>query len=113
MDAAGNQYVTGALLNGAGSGAPATRVFGSTSLSSGFGLASGFVAKLLPTQQWLWAVRATHTVEDATFRNVTVSPAGDTYAAGIANVNPLVGGSGTVTVGSFRAVSKSVYVWAM
>ena len=78
VDAAGNQYVAGALQNGAGSGAPAVRSFGSTSLSSGFGFSYGFVGKLSPAQQWQWAVRASTNAnanaEGADFRQVTTSP---------------------------------------
>ena len=78
VDAAGNQYVTGALQHDAGSGAPAVRSFGSTSLSSGFGFSYGFVGKLSPAQQWQWAVRtstnANANAEGADFRQVTTSP---------------------------------------
>jgi hypothetical protein len=109
LDATGNQYLTGVLQNGGGSGAPAVRGFGSTTLSGGTGLASGFVAKLSPTQQWLWAVRATCNGEGVAFRTSTVSPAGDTYASGAvqddASVSP--NGGTTVTVGSFTYLTTS------
>ena len=109
VDATGNQYLTGVLQNGGGSGAPATRVFGSTSLSGGTGLASGFVAKLSPSQQWLWAVKATSNGEGVAFRKSTVSPAGDTYASGgvqdDASISP--NGGTTVTVGSFTYLTTS------
>ena len=66
-------------------------------------LGSGFVAKLSPTQQWLWALKATSTGEGATFQETAVSPAGDTYAMGYvsddANISP-TGGS-VLTVGSY------------
>lgn len=109
VDATGNQYITGVLQNGGGSGAPATRVFGSTTLSGGTGLASGFVAKLSPTQQWLWALKATCNGDGVAFRKSTVSPAGDTYASGgvqdDAQISP--NGGTTVTVGSFTYLTTS------
>jgi hypothetical protein len=82
-DAAGNAYVGGALLNGRGSGAPGTRVFGSTSLtSSGNGFGSGFIAKLSTSLQWQWAVRVSNNGEGAYISHVAATPAGDVYASG-------------------------------
>lgn len=103
MDAAGNQYLTGTLYNGVGSGAPATRTFGSTSLTSGGGYSSGFVAKLSPSQQWLWALKVTGSGEDVAFERVAVSPAGDTYATGFASDDASVfpNGGTVVTVGTY------------
>ena len=103
VDAAGSQYVAGSLKNGAGSGAPATRVFGSTSLTGGSGFGSGFVAKLSATQQWQWALRATGNGEEVAFEHVAVSPAGDTYAAGYVAADDLISPNGgtLLTVGSF------------
>ena len=102
VDAAGSQYVAGSLKNGAGSGAPATRVFGSTSLTGGSGFASGFVAKLSATQQWQWALRATGNGEEVAFEHVAVSPAGDAYAAGYVAADDLISPNGgtLLTVGS-------------
>lgn len=107
VDAAGNQYITGVLQNGAGSGAPATRVFGSTTLTSGAGLASGFVAKLSPSQQWLWALKATANGEGVGFRKSTISPAGDTYASGGVQDDPSSSGGTTVTVGAFTYLTTN------
>ncbi|WP_135391265.1 T9SS type A sorting domain-containing protein [Hymenobacter metallicola] len=102
-DAAGNQYLAGVLQNGGGSGAPATRVFGSTSLTGGGGFASGFVAKLSLSQQWLWAVKATGNGEALGFEHVVVNPAGDTYAIGAVNDDGSISPNGgtVVTVGSY------------
>jgi hypothetical protein len=107
LDAVGNQYVAGVLQNGAGSGAPATRVFGSTSLTSGGGYGSGFVAKLSPTQQWLWALKATSTGEGVAFLHTTVSPSGDSYAVGLVDDDAAISpnGGSTITVGSFTYVT--------
>ncbi|TGE23644.1 hypothetical protein E5K00_00055 [Hymenobacter aquaticus] len=103
IDASGNQYLAGVLQNGAGSGVTATRVFGSTTLTSGGGYSSGFVAKLSPAQQWLWALKATSNGESVYFEQAAVSPAGDTYAVGLASDDPLMkpNGGTVVTVGSF------------
>ncbi|UOQ52619.1 T9SS type A sorting domain-containing protein [Hymenobacter cellulosivorans] len=102
VDASGNQYVAGILQNGAGSGASATRVFGSTTLTGGSGFASGFVAKLSPTQQWLWALKATGNGEALAFEHVVVNPAGDTYAIGDVSDDQTISPNGgtLVTVGS-------------
>ncbi|MCI1186823.1 T9SS type A sorting domain-containing protein [Hymenobacter sp. DH14] len=102
VDAAGNQYVAGVLQNGAGSGGRATRVFGTTTLTGGNGYGSGFVAKLSPTQQWQWALKATSSGEGATFQETAVSPAGDTYAMGYVSddASILPNGGSVLTVGS-------------
>ncbi|UOQ71872.1 T9SS type A sorting domain-containing protein [Hymenobacter cellulosilyticus] len=101
IDAGNNQYVTGSLMNGLGSGAPATRVFGNTSLTGGSGYASGFVAKLSPTQQWLWALKATSNGEGVSFDQTAVSSAGDVYASGTAYDELSPNGGRVLTVGTY------------
>ncbi|WP_167852092.1 T9SS type A sorting domain-containing protein [Hymenobacter elongatus] len=103
VDAGGNQYVTGIMQNDGSSGAPAIRIFGSTSLTSGGGYASGFVGKLSSTQQWLWALKATGNGEEVSFERVAVSPAGDTYASGLVSDDPLLSPNGgkVLTVGTY------------
>ncbi|MET4108268.1 hypothetical protein [Hymenobacter sp. UYP22] len=110
VDAAGNQYVTGVLNNSGGSGAPAVRVFGSTTFAGGSGLASGFIAKLSPTQQWQWALRATSDGEGATFQESAVSPAGDTYGVGLVfgDANMTTGGT-TLTVGTYTYTTTKYF----
>ncbi|PJJ61291.1 T9SS type A sorting domain-containing protein [Hymenobacter chitinivorans] len=103
-DAAGNGYVIGVLQNGAGSGVPATRAFGSTSLSSTTGFGDGFVAKLSPSQQWAWAVRVNSTGEGLTFSRLAATPAGDVYAGGVTQDD-----NSPITVGTLTQASTSGY----
>jgi hypothetical protein len=102
-DAAGNIYVSGYVLSGAGSGVPGSRAFGSTTITS-TGLGSGFIAKLSPTLQWQWAVRlSTNGLEGISIGDLAVSPDGDVYVSGATEEE----GATTISIGSLNQATTT------
>ncbi len=87
-DAAGNVYVGGEFTANTVQPPTATATFGATVLTVPSDSAQGFIAKLSPAGQWLWAVPVGRRSKVGSDRGVSVSglaltPAGDVVATGV------------------------------
>ncbi len=87
-DAAGNVFVAGEFTSNTVQPATATATFGATVLTAAPDSSQGFIAKLSPTGQWLWAVPVGRRSKVGSDRGMSVSglaltPAGDVVATGV------------------------------